>query len=132
MSDATFDIIGRIGQIKATERGSGNVAFYIDIASKKSWKPKESDKWEERTYWHTVTLYEGSELLAKKLEIGDFVRFQGEITTWMEKNDDGSFKRSGIVFKANSRRILARAKDKADQDIDGQSVNAGNDDEDAV
>ena len=107
INNATFQIIGRIGNINATGKVTN-----VSIASDRQAKGQDG-KWTTETNWNTVTIF--SEALRKRLantkvgKKGNQVIFQGTIqTNKYEKNGETVYKTNLI---AQDFDILSFAKD---------------------
>ncbi len=51
----------------------------LSMATKTSWKPKDSDEWKERTEWHRVVAWGKLAEAVKPLAKGDHVLVEGEL-----------------------------------------------------
>ena len=100
---AEFEIIGRIARISDLEGKNGTAAL-LSVASTESWQ--KDGAWKEKTYFHTLTVRKGLENVGKDLNVGDLVRFTGEIQSWHSETEGEH--RNGVSLVALSRRILAR------------------------
>jgi hypothetical protein len=71
---ATFEIIGRVGQIK-----TGNGVVRVSIATNASFK--KNGEWQDRTIWNEVSVFDESarNYVAKTFIKGDYVRAAGTI-----------------------------------------------------
>lgn len=105
---ADFDMAGRITRITDLTNRDSAAAFLVTLATTRSWKEKR--QWKEKTFFHTLTIYDGFEDLANGLEIGDLVRFKGEIDSWSTKIEGTDDYRQGVTLVARSRRIVARKR----------------------
>ena len=107
INNATFQIIGRIGSISATDK-----VTHINVASDRQVKG-EDGKWTNEANWNSVTIF--NEALRKRLsnakvgKKGNQVIFQGSIqTNSFEKNGEKVF-RTNLV--AQDFDVLSFAKD---------------------
>ena len=107
INNATFQIIGRIGNINATDKVTN-----VSIASDRQTKGQDG-KWATETNWNTVTIF--SEALRKRLantkvgKKGNQVIFQGTIqTNKYEKNGDTHYKTNLV---AQDFDVLSFAKE---------------------
>lgn len=51
----------------------------LSLATKTSWKPKDSDEWKERTEWHRIVAWGQLAEAVKPLKKGDHVLIEGEL-----------------------------------------------------
>ncbi|MBC7906084.1 MAG: single-stranded DNA-binding protein [Rhodospirillaceae bacterium] len=114
---ADFDMTGRIIRVTDLTDRKAATAFLVTLATTRSWKEKR--QWKEKTFFHTLTIYDGFDDLANGLEIGDLVRFKGEIDSWSTKIDGTDDYRQGVTLVARSRRIIARKRKGEDEAPDG-------------
>jgi single stranded DNA-binding protein len=59
----------------------------LSLATKSSWKPKDSDRWQSRTDWHRIVAWFPLAEVARTLAKGDHVIFQGELRTNQYERD---------------------------------------------
>ena len=112
---ADFDMTGRITRVTdLTDRDSAT-AYLVTLATTRSWKEKR--QWKEKTFFHTLTVFDGFEDVVKGIEIGNLVRFKGEIESWSVKIDGTEDYRQGVTLAARSRRIVTRKR--KDESADG-------------
>ena len=107
INNAAFQIIGRIGNINATDKVTN-----VSIASDRQAKG-QNGKWTTEANWNTVTIF--SEALRKRLantkvgKKGNKVIFQGTIqTNTYEKNGETVYKTNLV---AQDFDVLSFAKD---------------------
>lgn len=117
---ADFDMTGRITRVTDLTDRKAATAFLVTLATTRSWKEKR--QWKEKTFFHTLTIYDGFEDLANGLQIGDLVRFKGEIDSWSTKIDGTDDYRQGVTLVARSRRIIARKRKGEDEALDDTSA----------
>lgn len=107
INNATFQIIGRIGNINATDKVTN-----VSVASDRQAKG-QNGKWTTETNWNTVTIF--SEALRKRLanekvgKKGNQVIFQGSIqSNTYEKNGEKIYKTNLV---AQDFDVLSFARD---------------------
>ena len=107
INNATFQIIGRIGNINATDKVTN-----VSVASDRQAKGQDG-KWKTETNWNTVTIF--SDALRKRLanakvgKKGNQVIFQGSIqSNTYEKNGEKIYKTNLV---AQDFDVLSFAKD---------------------
>jgi len=59
----------------------------LSLATKKSWKPQDSDQWQSRTYWHRIVAWGPLAEIARSLAKGDHVSIEGELRTNQYERD---------------------------------------------
>ena len=75
----------------------------LSLATKTSWKPKDSDEWKSRTDWHRVTAWGQLAEAIRPLAQGDHIIVEGELRT-------GQYERA----VPSQRR---RHRDRRDEDL---------------
>jgi len=68
-------LVGYLGD--QPEQRNGHAV--VSLATKTSWKPKDADKWEERTEWHRIIAWGQLAEAVKPLAKGDHVLVEGEL-----------------------------------------------------
>lgn len=53
----------------------------LSLATKTSWKPKDSDEWQSRTEWHRIVAWQPIAEAVRSLAKGDHVIVEGELRT---------------------------------------------------
>ncbi len=83
-------LIGNLGQDPETRyMPSGGAVTNLRIATTESWKDRETGEKQERTEWHSVTLYQKlAEIAGQYLRKGSQVYIEGSLRTrkWQDKN----------------------------------------------
>jgi single-strand DNA-binding protein len=59
----------------------------LSLATKKSWKPQDSDQWQSRTDWHRIVAWGPLAEIARSLAKGDHVSIEGELRTNQYERD---------------------------------------------
>ena len=107
INNATFQIIGRIGNINAQDK-----VTHISVASDRQVKGDDG-KWSTKADWNTVTIF--SEALRKRLantkvgRPGNQVIFQGSIQTNAYEKDGEKVYKTNLI--AQDFDVLSFAKD---------------------
>jgi len=93
----------------------------LSLATKSSWKPKDSDQWQEKTEWHRVIAWGKLAEAVKPLAKGDHVLVEGELRSYQyDKEVDVVASGKAVVqvktweIRASLVRKLVR-KDKPEQ-----------------
>jgi len=105
---ADFDMTGRITRITDLTDRQHAAAYLVTVATTRSWKEKR--QWKEKTFFHTLTVYDGFEDVVEGLGIGDLVRFKGDIESWSTRIDGTDDYRQGVTLTARTRRIITRKR----------------------
>jgi single-stranded DNA-binding protein len=97
----------RFGTLSTIHANSAT-AYLVTVATTRSWK--ETRQWKEKTFFHTLTIFDGFKDVAKGLEIGDLVRFKGDIESWSTRIDGTDDYRQGVTLVPRPRRIISRKR----------------------
>jgi single-strand DNA-binding protein len=94
----------------------------LSLATKTSWQPKDSDKWESHTEWHRIVVWDKLSEAVKPLAKGDYVLVEGELRSSQYERDlvlkDGSPACVPIrawEIRARAVRKLVRKKKPAEK-----------------
>jgi single-strand DNA-binding protein len=113
-------ILGFTGrQAEVTQLKNGTPVTKFSVATKISWKDKDTDDWKERTQWHNVVGYgETFARLADRLVKGAYVLVQGEYLTRQydktiefsngKKKIEHVIKATAVELKADTIKLLDR------------------------
>jgi single-strand DNA-binding protein len=75
-------LTGFIGGDAETRMTRSNATFTVfSLATKNSWKDRESGEWKSRTEWHRAVVFGRLTDLASTLKKGDHVQIQGQLRT---------------------------------------------------
>lgn len=75
-------LTGFIGGDAETRTTRSNTTFTVfSLATKNSWKDRESGEWKSRTEWHRAVVFGRLTDLASALKKGDHVQIQGQLRT---------------------------------------------------
>lgn len=119
-------LLGRAGEkpeIKTTPTGTAVCNF--SVATKKSWKDKKTNQWQDETTWHKCVLWANhAEYAAKKVDKGSQVFIEGEIQN-RSYEKDGQKKYITEVKVTNIKVFNNNSEmNKEMQKVDGE-VNGG-------
>lgn len=105
---------GKDGERKFTQSG---VPFTIlSVATKASWKNKDTGEWESRTEWHRVVAWSKLGEFALSLKSGAHVQIEGELRS-REYQQDGINRR---VWECKASRIAKLDRiERADESTSG-------------
>lgn len=110
--------VGKTCEVAYLKNGTAVTKF--SVATKVSWKDKDSDEWSERTQWHNVVSYAPAHAkLADRLVKGAYVLVQGEHLTRLydktiqvlngNQTIEHVIKATAVELKADVIKILDRA-----------------------
>lgn len=75
-------LTGFIGGDADTRTTKNNTTFTVfSLATKNSWKDRESGEWISRTEWHRAVVFGRLSAFAATLKKGDHVQIQGQLRT---------------------------------------------------
>ena len=86
-------LTGFVGADAFVHTTRNNASFTVfSLATKRSWKDRESGEWTSRTDWHKAVVFGRLAAFAAELRKGDHVQIQGEVRTreYAPKNDPSS------------------------------------------
>jgi single-strand DNA-binding protein len=69
--------VGKDAEIKAAE--NGNTVVVISLATKSSYKDKQTNEWLSRTEWHRIVCFGSVVNYAMELKKGDYAEAEGEL-----------------------------------------------------
>ena len=82
-------LTGFIGGDADTRTAKNNTTFTVfSLATKNSWKDRESGEWTSRTEWHRAVVFGRLTTFASTLKKGDHVQIQGQLRTREYVKDD--------------------------------------------
>ena len=101
---------GKDGELKFTQNGTP--VTVLSLATKASWKNKDSGAWESRTEWHRIVCWSKLAEFAGSLKSGAHVQIEGELRS-REYEKDGVTHR---IWECKASRIakldrIERAED---------------------
>ena len=71
--------LGGDAETRTTKRNANFTVF--SLATKTSWKDRESGEWVSRTEWHRAVIFGRLTEFASTLKKGDYVQIQGQLRT---------------------------------------------------
>ena len=116
----SVDIIGRLGRDPDVRfLQSGGKVVSASVATSESWKNKTTDKWEEKTEWHAVSIFNDRAVAAaEKAKKGDWVFIRGRLQTRKYTANTGEERSITeiVVPKFDGRFGIVGDKRKAESD----------------
>ncbi len=83
--------VGKDAETKST--ANNNLLTTFSLATKSSYKDKQSGEWIARTDWHRVVCFGNSAELAKTLKKGDYAEVEGELRSSEYEAESGNGKK---------------------------------------
>jgi len=116
----TVDLIGFVGknaEVKVASDSSTNFTV-LSLATKESWKNRETGEWESRTEWHNVVAFGKLGEFAATLTKGAHIEVEGSLSSRERtiETNGGALTIRTFSVKAESIRKLDRAERSTDQD----------------
>lgn len=116
----TVDLIGFIGrnaQVKASNDSSTNFTV-LSLATKESWRNRDSGEWESRTEWHDVIAFGKLGEFAATLTKGAHIEVEGSLSSRERtiETREGSLTIRTFSVRAESIRRLDRSESAREPD----------------
>lgn len=116
----TVDLIGFLGknaELKASSDSSTNFTV-LSLATKESWKNRDTGEWESRTEWHNVIAFGKLGEFAATLIKGAHIEVEGSLSSRERtvETRDGNLTIRTFSIRAESIRKLDRAASAAESD----------------
>jgi len=116
--------VGKNAETKSTT--SGNSFTVFSLATKSSYKDKQSGEWISHTEWHRIVCFGKPAEFAKSLKKGDYAEIAGELRSSEYEaeasNGNKSAKRRSWEIRASRVRKLERPTDSAEPAPEGDAV----------
>jgi single-strand DNA-binding protein len=104
----TINLKGFLGKDAETRNTKQERSFIaLSLATKSSYKDKQSNEWVSRTEWHRIVCFGRSVEFAKELKKGDYVQVTGELRSSEFESETG-----GKPSKRRSWEIRASRVEK--------------------
>jgi single-strand DNA-binding protein len=86
----TINLKGFLGKDAETRNTKQEHSFIVlSLATKSSYKDKQSSEWVSHTEWHRIVCFGKSAEFAKELKKGDYVEVKGELRSSEFESDNG-------------------------------------------
>ena len=117
----TVNLIGFIGknaEVKVASDSSTNFTV-LSLATKESWKNRDTSEWESRTEWHNIIAFGKLGEFAATLTKGAHVEVEGSLSSRERtiETNDGALTIRTFSVKAGSIRKLDRAESASSQEV---------------
>lgn len=93
-------LAGFLGKDATTHNGKNGNFTILELATNKSYKDKESDKYITRTEWHKLIVFGGRGEFAAKLKKGDHILAEGSL-----HHNEYESKKTNTKQQSNSIRV---------------------------
>jgi single-strand DNA-binding protein len=104
-------LTGFIGGDTDTRTTKNNTTFTVfSLATKNSWKDRESGEWTSRTEWHCAVVFGRLTTFASTLKKGDHVQIQGQLRTREYAKD--TEKKTVAEIRVSDLRRLSEASSR--------------------
>lgn len=104
-------LTGFIGGDAETRTTRSNTTFTVfSLATKNSWKDRESGEWTSRTEWHRAVVFGRLTDLAGTLKKGDHVQIQGQLRTREYEKTAEDKKKSAAKQRVTEIRVTSILK----------------------
>jgi single-strand DNA-binding protein len=104
-------LTGFIGGDAETRTTKSNTTFTVfSLATKNSWKDRESGEWTSRTEWHRAVVFGRLTDLAGTLKKGDHVQIQGQLRTREYEKTAEGMKKSATKQRVTEIRVTSILK----------------------
>jgi single-strand DNA-binding protein len=108
-------LAGFLGKDAIVRTGNNGNFTTLDLATKKSYKDKESGKYVSRTEWHNLIVFGGRADYAAKLKKGDHVLAEGELQhNEYESKKTNTTQQSDTVLVTNIQKLDRTQKNPSD------------------
>ena len=122
----TVDLIGFVGknaEVKVASDSSTNFTV-LSLATKESWKNRETGEWGSRTEWHNVIAFGKLGEFAATLTRGAHIEVEGSLSSREQtiETNEGALTNRTFSVKAESIRKLDRAERESTEEstVDGR------------
>jgi len=101
-------LLGHVGHIESQILSNGHCLSKISLATKDSWKDKNTGEKQEKSTWHNIHCFSTlGEIAQKIIKVGDVVYIEGKINISKFTGKDGS-ERNAISITADVLRLVPR------------------------
>ncbi len=115
--------IGKDAETKAT--ANGNTFTVFSLATKSSYKDKQSGDWISHTEWHRIVSFGTAAKYAQQLQKGDYAEVEGELRSSEYEAENGTGNQSG---KRRSWEVRASIVRKLERTVPAESEIISEDD----
>ena len=98
-------LAGFLGKDATVHTGNNGNFTVLELATKSSYKDKESGKYISRTEWHSLIVFGGRGEYAAKLKKGDHILVEGEL-----RHTEYESKKTNTTLQSDSIRVTSIQK----------------------
>jgi single-strand DNA-binding protein len=110
-------LAGFLGGDAVVRNGKNGNFTTLELATKKSYKDKESGKYVSRTDWHKLIVFGGRADYAAKLKKGDHILIEGELqNNEYESKKTNTKQQSDSILVTNIQKLDRAKKTSSDED----------------
>ena len=107
----TATLTGFLGNDAETRTTKSNSTFTVfSLATKNSWKDRETGEWTSHTEWHRAVVFGRLKEFAATLKKGDHVQIQGQLRTREYDKPADSTKKASIKQRITEIRVTSILK----------------------
>jgi single-strand DNA-binding protein len=125
----TIRLKGFVGKDAETKSAANsNTLVVLSLATKSSYKDKQTNDWVSRTEWHRIVCFGTPANFAKELKKGDYAEVEGELRSSEYETEVGtgkkkeSIKRRNWEVRASLVRKLERSSNQDAEPLDEHDV----------
>jgi single-strand DNA-binding protein len=108
-------LAGFLGKDATVHNGNNGNFTIIELATKSSYKDKESGEYKSRTEWHNLIVFGGRGEYAAKLKKGDHILVEGELRhTEYESKKTNTKQQSDSIRVTNIQKLDRSQKTSSD------------------
>ncbi len=108
--------VGKDAETKST--ANVNTFTVFSLATKSSYKDKQSSEWVSHTEWHRIICFGKSAEIAKSLKKGDYAEIEGELRSSEYETESGN---GTTAAKRRSWEIRASIVRKLDRSVSAEA-----------
>ena len=114
-------LAGFLGKDATVHSGTNGNFTVLELATKSSYKDKESEEYISRTEWHKLIVFGGRAEFAAKLKKGDHILIEGELRhTEYESKKTKTVQQSDCIRVTNIQRLDRSEKTPSEgEDVEG-------------
>jgi len=120
-------IKGFLGKDAMTKSITNNTVFVaFSVATKSSYKDKQTGEWVSQTFWHRITAFGKPAIAANNLELkkGDYVEITGELRSseYTSKSGEAKSQHRSWEVRADSITKLPQPAKHREENLDAEPV----------
>jgi single-strand DNA-binding protein len=122
-------LVGRVGADPEIRQAGDKDVANLRIATSESWKDKRSGEWQEKTEWHSITVWaEGTiKYIENNVSKGDLIYIEGQLETRKYEKDGVDHYKTDVVIPAFGGALKSLVKNDRDGGGDDRGSDRGGD-----